>query len=241
MWDLTDGRLRREIGLASALAGIKALTFSSDGRLVLFYGHQHGLKAVDLATGDERVTVPPRFVLRADEESELNLAACSFAPGNRYLAICTGLATHVVEVASGTERFSCPGYAMAFTPDGEGLAIARERDPSGGAEGAETTTSGTVVEMAEIATGVRRQILIRSERVSALAFSPDARMLAVAGAWRERMIRVYWVEDGHQTEAFDCPATAMHPGALAFAPDCRSFAAGFDDTTALIWNVRKAR
>ena len=84
------------------------------------------------------------------------------------------------------------------------------------------------VEIAEIATGARKRIMVRTDdRVSALAFSPDGRILAVAAGWRDGSIRLYAVEDGREIDVFACPATRAHPGAFAFAPDCRGLAAGF--------------
>ena len=237
-----NGQLRREfLGNVNA-TGKRAVAFSSDGRLVLAYSPKLGLKVVDIATGDEREdVVQPQFVLQAGEESELGLASSALARGNLNLAMCTGLATHVVDLASGAERFSCAGHTMASAPDGQCIAVANEGDSSAGPAAGESVTSISAVEMVEIATGARKRIVIQTDRISALAFSPDGKILAVAAGWRESSIRLYEVEDGREIDAFMCPATRTHPGALAFAPDCRSVAVGLDDTSVVIWAVRRAQ
>ena len=240
VWDLTNGRLRREYQTKTIVNGPKALAFSTDGKRVLFYAHSLGLKVVNVASGEEQPAVQPRFVLGPDEAAELNLAAIGFAPGNRYLAIYTG-AVHVAELEIGVERFSCPGYAMAFTPDGQNLAVANQGDPSANHGNGATGMGGSAVEIVEIATGARKRIAAPVDRVAALAFSPDARILAVALGWRESRIRLYSVENLHEIDTFVCPATRTHPGALAFAPDSRGLAVGLDDTTAVIFNVGGAR
>jgi RNA polymerase sigma factor (sigma-70 family) len=238
IWELKTGRLLQECLRDVELNRTEALTFSSDGTELLFYSHRIGLKRIDVATGQARAAVQPRFVLSPEDLSAQSLAQCTFSPANRYLATCTGTTTHVVELASGAERFSCPSYAMAFTPDGRGLAVASEanRDvrPAGDA------TSTAAVELLEFASGVRKKIVVPADRVSGLAFSPDGNVLAVGLGWHGDVIRLYSTRDGRAIDSVLCPAARTHPGALAFAPDGRSLAAGLDDTTVVIWNVESA-
>ncbi len=147
----------------------------------------------------------------------------------------------MAELESGVERFSCSGYAMAFTPDGQSLAVASQGDRSAHHGISEAGMGDSAVEIVEISTGTRRRIAVPADRVAALAFSPDGRILAVAHGWRECRIRLYSVENLHEIDTFVCPATRTHPGALAFAPDSRGLAVGLDDTTAVIFNVGGAR
>ncbi len=241
VWNLTNGSLEREYQTKKTVNGTKALAFSTDGKLVLFYAHSLGLKVVDVSSGQEQPAVQPRFVLGPDEAAELNLAAIAFAPGNRYLAICTGTVTHVAELESGVERFSCSGYAMTFTPDGQGLAVASQGDRSANHGMSEAGMGEGSVEIVEISTGTRKRIAVPADRVGALAFSPDGRIVAVALGSRESRIRLYSAENLHEIDTFVCPATRTHPGALAFAPDSRGLAVGLDDTTAVIYNIGGAR
>jgi WD40 repeat protein len=157
--------------------------------------------------------------------------------------MCTGVTTHVVELASGTERFSRAGYIMRCTPDGLGLAVARADSHSGavGTANGKTEASTCTVEIVAIPTLAGKQLVVPTDRVMALAFSPDGSILAVVAGWRQQLIRLYSVADGREIHALACPATRTHPGALAFAHDCRSLAVGLDDTTVLIWDVRGVR
>jgi RNA polymerase sigma factor (sigma-70 family) len=241
VWDLTNGTLRREFGSNVKLTSTRALSFSPDGKFVLFYSPNLGLKVVDVANGQEQPAVQPRFGLKAEEEAELNLASSAFAPGAQYLALSTYTLTHVVDVASGEERFSCAGSAMAFGPDGRWLAVANDGKLDRGPPGDTPHVNTCAIDLVEIGTGAPKRIYALADRVSALAFSPDGRMLAVAAGWRECSIRLHSTEDGHELGAFACPATRTHPSALAFAPDSATLAAGLDDTTAVVFNVRNGR
>ena len=131
VWESKTGRLVREWLRDAPADASTALAFSRDGKELLYFSHKQGLTALDVESGRERATVQPRFLLDAADRSEQSLAQCKFSPDAQYLATCTGVTTHVVEMASGVERFSFPSYAMAFHPRGTGIAVACEdrRDP----------------------------------------------------------------------------------------------------------------
>ena len=218
VWELPGGRLLRQFSGPATVDRIGALAFSSDGKLILAFSPKLGLKVFDIATGHEQEATQPQFMLQAQERAELGLDSGLFAPGNRYLAICTGMATHVVELASGTEIFSYSSDVMTFTPDGEGLAVATARDRFGGSLAVESVKVASAVEIVNIATGGSKRILVPTERVYALKFSPDGRILAVAAGFRECSIRLYSVEDGREVDALACPATRTHPGRWRLPP-----------------------
>ena len=52
------------------------------------------------------------------------------------------------------------------------------------------------------------------------------------------VVRLYRTADGCAIETFTCPARVNQPGGLAFSPNGRSLAAGFDDTTVVIWDIK---
>ena len=110
-------RLLQECLRKTDLDASAALSFSSDGKELLFYSHKHGLKTIDVATGQERAAVQPQFLLTRKDafQSDLSHTARSLRRISTS-PTCTGAMTHVVELASGVERFSCPSYTMAFTP-----------------------------------------------------------------------------------------------------------------------------
>jgi WD40 repeat protein len=241
VWDLTNGTLQREFGSNVKLTSTRALTFSSDGKCVLFHSPNLGLTVVEVSSGHEQPAVQPRFALKPEEEAELDLASSAFAPGGQYLALTTSVMNHVVEVASGAERFSCAGGPMALAPDGRSLAVAIEGKLNSGPPEDTAHVSTCAIDLVEIHTGARRRIHVLADRVAAIAFSADGRILAVSAGWRDCSVRLYSTEDGSEMGAFVCPATRTFPGAIAFAPDSRGLAVGLDDTTAVIFNVRNGQ
>ena len=94
-----------------------------------------------------------------------------------------------------------------------------------------------MVELLPIVSGGRKTIVVPTERVSSLAFSPEGDVLAVSVGGNGSVIRLYRTDNGREIERFTCPAAFSYPNALEFAPDGRSLAAGLADTTVVIWNV----
>ena len=111
---------------------------------------------------------------------------------------------------------------FAFTPGGEGLAVASAADPYAGSRGINTVANASVLEVVDIATGRRKRIFVPTERVAALTFSPDGRALAVSAGWRDSSIRLYGVEDGREIDSWACPATRTHlcDGVRTGLPQC---------------------
>jgi WD40 repeat protein len=135
---------------------------------------------------------------------------------------------------------------MAFTPDGRALAVATPGEPHEFelADG-KSRRNGLVsdgVDFLDVASGRReRRFEIPMNSASAIAFSADGRTMAVAGGWHAGQIVLCRTDDGREIDTLAAPAAVTRPNALAFAPDGRSLAAGLDDTTVLIWELKDAR
>ena len=70
-----------------------------------------------------------------------------------------------------------------------------------------------LVELLPIVSGGRKTILVPTDRVSGLAFSPAGDVLAVSVGWNGSVIRLYRTDDGREMERFACPALASYPSA----------------------------
>ena len=167
----------------------------------------------------------PRFVLPKEQGSDYLMNSSAFAAGNRLLALCTTSTVHVADLATGDERFSSPGIAMAFAPRRPepghrdhaqlGSREARRRRP----------LERRGLELVDINFGGRRRIGVPKDRVSSLAFSPDGKVVAVELGWRNSKIRLYSTDDGREIEAFTSPATRTTRRARVLSgrpePGCR--------------------
>ena len=113
-----------------------------------------------------------------------------------------------------------------------------EERPANGARTLSHESGADGIDLVNISSGSSQRIEVVQDRVNALAFSADGSIVAVAGGYRNQIIRLYRTGDGRKIEEFTSPAARTYPGALGFAPDGRSLAVGLDDTTVLIFDVR---
>jgi RNA polymerase sigma factor (sigma-70 family) len=245
IWDLETGRKRQDWPEHGAILGVEALAFSPDGESLLAFDRDQVLRIFEIATGRERDAEQPLFSLNDNGAVNSWSIRGAFSPGNQFLAVSTDGTAHVAELSTGAERFSTPSVAIAFTPDGRSVAVATPGQPEmTRLADASYRTFGQIVEsidLVDLATLKRRRIEIEGDSVTALAFSPDGKVLAVAGGRLNPMVRLYSTNDGRELDKFTCPARISHPDSMAFSPDGQRLAAGFDDTTVLIWDVTHVR
>ena len=245
VWDLETGRKRQDWPEHGAIVGAEALAFAPDGDALLVFDRDQVLRAFEIATGRQRDAEQP--VLSLDDNGANNswITRGEFSPGNRFLAVSTDTTAYVAELSTGTERFSTPSVAMAFSSDGRSVAVAMPGKPElTRLADASYRTFGQVVDsidVIDLATTKSKRIDIGGDSVTALAFSPDGKVIAVAGGWLNPVVRLYRTSDGREIGRFTCPARISHAGALAFSPDGQGLAAGFDDTTVLIWDSTDVR
>ena len=245
VWDLATGVLRRQWPIIDDVTGTLALAFSADGATVLAYEQGQGLSVLEIATGNEREAEQPQFSLGQEGNADSRLQAGAFSPGNQFLAVSAAATAYVANVATGAERLFTPSLAMAFSSDGRSLAIAKPGQPhvSQLADGSFRTLGPIAdgVELIDLSTLKKRGFAVMANSVTALALSPDSKIVAVAGGWMNPVVRLYRTADGRAIETFTCPARVNKPGGLAFSPNGRRLAAGFDDTTVVIWDINDVR
>ena len=225
IWDLETGRKRQDWPEHGAIIGAVALAFSPDGEALLAFDRDQVLRVFEIATGRERDAEQPLFSLGDDGGLNSAIARGVFSPGNQFLAVSTDRTAYVAELSTGTERFSAPSVAMAFTPDGRSFAIATPGKPEmTRLADASYRTFGQIVDgidLVDLATMKRKRIEIGGDSVTALAFSPDGKIVAVAGGWSSPMVRLYRTDDGREIGQFHLPGQdqpCRRPGILAGRP-----------------------
>ena len=245
VWDAATGMLQQKWPAIGEVNETLALAFSPDGSRVLAYDQEQKLSVLEIATGQETEAEQPQFSLGQEGVLDLSTRAGVFSPGNQFLAVSTTTAAYVADVATGTERLFTPSLAMAFSPDGRSIVVAVPGTPAMNqlADGS-VRTPGPIadgIELIDLGTLEKRRFAVTEDSVTALALSPDAKIVAVASGWMNPVVRLYRTNDGRAIETFTCSARVSQPGGLVFSPDGRSLAAGFDDTTVVIWEIKDVR
>ncbi len=256
LWDVTTGRVVCDFEWRTADANQLAAAFCADGRqLALTDGHLVRIWNID--TGHLRAALTcrtggmpqqnPRVQLAGSADGRLVAVAVQMHTPEGAAAVRVALLDVVtrkqlttVEVPGddtdddGTEF--CDRSNLAFSPDSKLLAR-----PGG----------KHVIALVRTDTGKERQRLTLGGKVgiiTALAFAPDGRTLAVAAggdrpvgpmgnllAPRETRVQLWEIASGRLRAEF-VGHTGVVP-CLAFSPDCRTLASGGADTTILLWDA----
>jgi WD40 repeat protein/tRNA A-37 threonylcarbamoyl transferase component Bud32 len=213
LWDLATGRDTTTLaGVAPVQDG---LAFSPDARKLASAGARGELTIWDAATGVRLKTL---------ELPETLLLCPVFSPDGAYLAA----------VRLWTAPGSPPKAFVDATTNVEVLVIPSTSDR------AEAQPPGAARRRTEIIVWdvrnwqERRTWQAQSEYITGLAFSPDAKTLATAGA--DGVVRLWDPSTGQETRTLQ-----GHFGrviCLAFSPDGRRIATGSDDQTVKIWDAK---
>jgi RNA polymerase sigma factor (sigma-70 family) len=225
LWDVATGE---EVSpFPRHHCAVMSVAFSPDGKLLATGSQDHTVGLWEPATG--RIlgrfrghTGPVRGVAFSPDGQ----LAASAADGEKLVRLWhPGKRIETGTLAGGQWDFAC----LAFSPDGKTLA-AGEADasiPPGGAR-----RPDGAVRLWRLATGKEvRRFQAGAGRVSAVAFAPDARLLASAGA-DDGTVHLWDADTGaeraryeRQTDPAAPPAMFEGTVALAFSPDGRTLAA----------------
>jgi WD40 repeat protein len=191
--------------------------FSPDGKFLVTSGLLGQFQFRDAATGK---------LIRSWKGDGQDVTSVAFGPDGLIASVTSSAVISLWSAATGERVRQMTGppaqfYSLTFSRDGRYLAAGAS---SGTARVWEVTTGQMVREFA----GLRGYVM-------AVAFSPDGRYLA-AGEWFG--IRIYSLADGVEKARL-----LAHDGdvlSLTFSDDGTRLASGSSDSTALIWDVKRA-
>ncbi|MGL4551913.1 MAG: WD40 repeat domain-containing protein, partial [Gemmataceae bacterium] len=223
--DVTTGGRRTLLPGGKDHAG--SLAYSPDGRRVAGVFDGGKFIAWEVATGK-------RLLDRNIDPEAAESSGLAFSPEGTGLlyALADGQA-YLHDLSRGTDRKvfnltreaspSGMRWAVAWSPDGDRIA---------GADGQHVHLWDAVTGTA-VLTWDHHHLRFAS---SAVAFSPDGRLLAtMSGSYPGNVVKLWEVRTGLRVREFTGHLSNMR--CLAFAPDGRTLATGAADATVLLWDV----
>jgi hypothetical protein len=256
-WDLNRGEDVCDFECRNA-RGQFGLSLSTRGERLAAMGGSTMLRIWDTGTGEEtavltldlpdrRALGPPQIAFAPDGK-QIAVSAAHFADTGAHI----GVRLLLLAVPSGKEvlreqrSLTAPGRggpsttAVAFTQDGRWFAFSR---------------GANAVALVRADSGKEQRHLIvpgKGRHLSALAFSPDGRLLAAASGGVRNLTSQGKLGPRTPTELFVWELASGqlrmqvtgHLGVvncLVFAPDCRTLASGGADATVLLWDLGQAQ
>lgn len=216
LWDVPSGRQLQD--LAGDAGWIESVGFSADGRRLASGGADHTVKLWDVASGAKLCTL---------EGHAAFVKAVAFSHNGKLLV--SGGADRTVKLwrmADGRELRTIAAHdswvgAVAFAPDNHAVA----------SRGGDHT-----VKLWDIITGRNLhtfQLGAAGGAGTALALSPDGRLLAAAAA--SNSIKLFAVADAREQRTLLGHSAPVE--AVAFAPDGQTLASGDERASIRLWNV----
>ncbi len=228
LWDVATGSAPFT-DLKGHADEINAVRFSPDGTAVATASDDKTVKLWDTQTGREMKT------LRGHTDYVQSVA---YSPdGERVAAASRNGWVIVWDVRSQQPLLNIYAnysqtISVAFSPDGRKLA-------TGGQDEARTTDCPTYgARIWDADTGKLLSVFVgHTDRVLAVAFSPDGKFLASSSG--DRMVKLWNMDTGQEAATFQGHQADVW--ALAFSPDGRTLVSGGNDRSIRLWEMTTAR
>jgi WD40 repeat protein len=245
LWESATGKERRrfpieELAPHAGLPWVDALALSPDGRRLVALTRSAGDEHSQINVWD---TTDGKLLKRRPYQGS---GFSSLTPDAAGVTVRTEEGMAIQETTSDTILVRIPGIVdmlpLAFSPDGKLMAALRRKalvPPAGKGRFFQPGSDVTDVSVVELATGqeVRR---IESDRVNALAFSQDGRLLATSDGDAVRLWEVGTGKEIYRRQRHAAlagvPAQATVT-AVSLLPGDRALATGLRDGTILVWEL----
>jgi RNA polymerase sigma factor (sigma-70 family) len=241
LWDLrTDREVRRFTARKKGgePAELRPLALSADGRRLVSVHFSRGGSPLDKERDDAALTVwDVATGKQLSSRPFPGWASPAFSPDASLVALPAGGAVGLEETASGrfltlkiTGDGKHMGHLVAFSPDGRhvaGFSSSYVESPG------KRERVGCALHLWELASGEEvLRVDLGNVWHTVLAYAPDGRSVALAGLG---FVQLRDVATGRELLTRRGPAT--YCWRLAFSPDGGRLAAGYQDATALIWDM----
>lgn len=254
LWDLSAGKEIYRLPGHGRLGGRRAVAFADDGRTFHSFGDDFYLRTWDVRTGKALAEhkLQPTGVKIPDEESRdsgafdfFHIDVARFSPGGKYLVVGLGK-FFLFDVATGKELHVLENDGSHITsvdvsPDGRLLLASawgkQLQIPLPDGRTHYTTASEQPVMIWEVESGTRvKSLLLSGKGFGPATFTPDGKQFAIATVLPNHKIIFFGLDGQEQFTIDDIPRRVW---SLAFTPDGRALIGGLEDTSALVWDLKR--
>jgi WD40 repeat protein len=261
LWDITTGKRIYKLAGHGQLGSVSAAAvFLPDGKSFLTFGAADMcLRKWDVRTGKalaEYVIRPEGIPIPSEDDEPFEMEKrffmighAQFTPDAKYLVFQANDKVYIFDSATGQyERSFAAGgrmdIGMAISADSKLMASTaygktiQTKLPDGSVQ--HSSPKDHPVTLWNLAAGdVLKQITLPERQPGPIAFSPDGKLFAVASVEPGARIRLLETATGLEVRKIEGFRGAVR--SLAFMPDGNRLISGMEDSSALIWDLRRER